>query len=80
MARIYTFKNIYIYIYTVVQKFGISKIFNVFIKSLFCSSRLYLFDQKYRKKQEYCEILLQFLILISKLIYFKIKCISVTQH
>ncbi len=33
-------------IYTATQKFGISMIF----MSLFCSSRLYLFNQKYRKK------------------------------
>ncbi len=34
--------------YTAAQKFGISKIFNVF-KEASSAQRLYLFDQKYRK-------------------------------
>ncbi len=36
----------------------------LFFNGVSCSSKLYLF-QKYRKKQWYCEILLQFLILVS---------------
>ncbi len=31
-----------------VQKVGISEIFYVFLQSLLCSIRFYLFDQKYR--------------------------------
>uniref|UniRef100_A0A8C2DDA9 Mothers against decapentaplegic homolog n=1 Tax=Cyprinus carpio TaxID=7962 RepID=A0A8C2DDA9_CYPCA len=38
-----------IYIYSTDQKFGNITIFNVFERSLFCSSSLHLFDQKYRK-------------------------------
>ncbi len=49
-----------------VQKFGISKMFNVFLRSFLCLSRLYLFDQKHRKIREifisHSEILLQFKI------------------
>ncbi len=44
------FKYSFIPVYSAAQKFGISKIFNVFERSFFCLSRLYLFDQKYRKK------------------------------
>ncbi len=40
----------------------------LFFNGVSCSSRLYLF-KKYRKKQWYCEILLQFLILVSILIH-----------
>ncbi len=36
--------------YSAVKKFGISKILYVFWRSFLCSSRLHLFDQKYRKK------------------------------
>ncbi len=47
--KVYLYTHIYIqYIYTAAQKFGISKIFNVF-KGVFCSSRLYLFDQNTEK-------------------------------
>ncbi len=43
--------NIYWQYITAVQKFKISKIFNVFLKKrgFLCLLRLYLFDQKYRK-------------------------------
>ncbi len=58
----YVFLYIYIlytvYMYTAIQKFGISKIFNVW--SPLCSSRLYLIDQKYRKNSNivkyYCNL------------------------
>ncbi len=45
------------FIYTAVQKFGI-KIFNVFFSwSILCSSRLYLFNQKYRKNSNMWNII-----------------------
>ncbi len=50
--------------YSAAQKFEIGMIINVF-----CSSRLYLFDQKYRKKLLFCEILLLFKITV---FYFNI--------
>ncbi len=34
---------------TIVQKFVVSKIFNVIDRSLLCSTRLHLFDQNYSK-------------------------------
>ncbi len=37
-------------LYTI-QKFGFGKDFNVFERSILCSSRLRLFDQKYSKKK-----------------------------
>ncbi len=39
------------------------RLYDVFI-SLLCSPRLHLFDQKYNKKQLYCEILLHFKITV----------------
>ncbi len=41
--------NVYT-LYSAIQKFGISKIFNTIQIYLLCSSRLHLFDQKCRKK------------------------------
>ncbi len=38
-------------LYTI-QKFGFGKDFNVFERSILCSSRLHLFDQKYSKKKK----------------------------
>jgi len=35
--------------YTTIQKFGVSKIFNVCERSFLCSPSLHLFDQKYTK-------------------------------
>ncbi len=48
--------GLYIYYTLSLRSLG-SKIFYVFYESLFCSSRLYLFDQKYRKK---CNIVKSF--------------------
>ncbi len=52
-----------------VQKFGISEIFNVFLQSLLCSIRFYLFDQKYRKKCNFVKYYCKFLMLVS---YFNV--------
>ncbi len=41
-------------VYTAIQKFGISKIFNVFFNGVsYAHQGLYLFDQKYRKNSNY---------------------------
>ncbi len=49
--------------YTAVQKFGISNILICFKRSFLCSSRLFLFDKKYRIVY-FVKILLQFKITV----------------
>ncbi len=68
VVLLYIYIYIYIHTHSAIQKFGISKIFFVVLKkiSFFCSSRLHLFDKIVR------EILLQFKIAVSILIYFQI--------
>uniref|UniRef100_A0A672QBJ5 Solute carrier family 36 member 1 n=1 Tax=Sinocyclocheilus grahami TaxID=75366 RepID=A0A672QBJ5_SINGR len=44
---------------------------NTHLICLFCSSRLHLFDQKYRKKQYSCQMLLQYKIMVSILISYR---------
>ncbi len=42
---------VYFYLYSTGQEFRHITIFNVFERSLLCSSSLDLFDQQYREKQ-----------------------------
>uniref|UniRef100_A0A8C1RBU4 Peptidyl-prolyl cis-trans isomerase n=1 Tax=Cyprinus carpio TaxID=7962 RepID=A0A8C1RBU4_CYPCA len=58
------------HIYSKGQKFGNITIFNVFERSLFCSSSLHLFDQKYRKNIDEIKRFIQIYILILRFLSY----------
>ncbi len=68
-------------LYRTAQKFGVDKVFLFvlcFERSLLCSPNLHLFDQKYSKKNKFCEIYLCEYYFRESLSHDKIQVISTT--